>query len=115
MSAIRPLWTQAGTSHHFRELPRTHLTRCPTDSPFRRRERRGDHCFGLLSASYITRVSARESRRSASRKFATRIYADLVNAYSMFKINGLPRKRIQVVHQGSINGPYILIYCDIVR
>jgi hypothetical protein len=35
----------------------------------------GDHISGRYSASYITRVSARESRRSASRKLATRICA----------------------------------------
>jgi hypothetical protein len=47
---------------------------------------------GRCSASYIRRVLVRESRKSASRKFAAQICADQANAYSMLKINGLRRR-----------------------
>jgi hypothetical protein len=62
---------------------------------------------GRCSASYLTPASARESRRSASRKFATRIMCRAGERLQHIE-NSLRRGRIQVVHQGYINRPYIL-------
>ena len=42
--------------------------------------------FGLLFSELRHAGVPRESRRCASRKFATRICADLANAYSMLPI-----------------------------
>jgi hypothetical protein len=76
-------------------VPRTDLTRClgvRRTGPSGGGSAVAITASGRCSASYITRVFVRESRKSASRKFATQICADQANAYSMLKINGLRRR-----------------------
>jgi galactokinase len=71
-----------------RIVPRTDLTRClgvRRTGPSGGGSAVAITASGRCSASYIPRVFVRESRKSASRKFATQICADQANAYSMFK------------------------------